>query len=102
MHVEAHHTISELERHARAEKVARVAVHIRAVILARRGRDAPSIRRYTRSLAPRRAAVGAVVQPGRARRPAGCAAARLAAQAHPRPGGRAALLARRGAGSTVR
>ena len=43
MHVEPRHGIAELERHARAEKKARVAVRIRAVILAMRGRDAPTI-----------------------------------------------------------
>ena len=43
MHVEPRHSIAELERHARAEKTARVAVRIRAVIMAMRGRDAPTI-----------------------------------------------------------
>ena len=43
MHAEPRHGIAELERHARAEQKARVAVRIRAVILAMRGRDAPTI-----------------------------------------------------------
>lgn len=43
MHVEPRHSVQELEKHARAQKNARVAERIRAVILAKRGRDAPTI-----------------------------------------------------------
>lgn len=43
MHVEPHHTVVELERLERKEKVARVAVRLRAVILAKQGHDAPTI-----------------------------------------------------------
>lgn len=43
MHVEPRHTILELEKLAKGETSARVAVRIRAVVLAKRGRDAPTI-----------------------------------------------------------
>ncbi len=43
MHVEPRHTIEELEALARREKTVRVAERLRAVILAKRGRDAPTI-----------------------------------------------------------
>lgn len=45
MHVEPHHTVDELERLARQEKVARVTMRLRAVILAKQGHDAPTIAR---------------------------------------------------------
>ena len=45
MHVVAHHAVDELERLARQEKVARVAIRLRAVILAKEGHDAPAIAR---------------------------------------------------------
>ena len=45
MHVQPRHTVDELERLARQEKVARVAIRLRAVILAQEGHDAPSIAR---------------------------------------------------------
>lgn len=43
MHVEPRHGVSELEKAARREKDARVAIRVRAVVLAMKGRDAPTI-----------------------------------------------------------
>lgn len=43
MHVEPRHTVAELERLERKEKSARVAVRLRAVILAAQGHDAPTV-----------------------------------------------------------
>lgn len=43
MHVEPRHSVAELEKAAKAQKVARVAVRLRAVVLAMKGRDAPTI-----------------------------------------------------------
>jgi len=45
MHVEPRHTVEELEGLERQEKAARVAIRLRAVILAKRGHDAPSVAR---------------------------------------------------------
>lgn len=43
MHVEPRHSVSELEKAAKREKNARVAIRVRAVVLAMKGRDAPTI-----------------------------------------------------------
>jgi transposase len=43
VHVQPHHTVPELEQLCKKEKTARVAQRLRAVILAQRGRDAPTI-----------------------------------------------------------
>jgi putative transposase len=45
VHVQPHHTVQELEKLCKQEKTARVAQRLRAVILAQRGRDAPTIAR---------------------------------------------------------
>ena len=45
MHVVAHHPVDELESLARQERDARVAIRLRAVILAKQGHDAPAIAR---------------------------------------------------------
>jgi transposase len=43
MHVEAHESIDELRRHAKAQRDARVRVRLQAVVLARAGKTAPDI-----------------------------------------------------------
>lgn len=94
MHVEPRHTIEELELHAKKEKTARVALRIRSVILAMRGREAEVIAQTLGRLAPRSAGIDPLVQRGRARSAPRRAAARPAQEAHARAGGRADGLAR--------
>src|SRR5271154_4127115 len=43
MHVEAHHTIEQLQQLAKAQKQARMRIRLQAIVLAREGKTAPQI-----------------------------------------------------------